>query len=157
MRFNADSLAGDFYTQIQSAPQFQKISREAYGSPLELRIYHTWRINRGSAEASGLMSAVTLGILPVVSSGDHAIVYEVLVNGVLVSSYKYSKSFTHAHSIWGGEDKSYGMGKGGMEWAKSTVAQFLKDAAGDPKLVALTSEFDFYFAPQATSVAPAGT
>jgi len=157
LRFSADALSSGFYDQIQSAPQFQKMSREAYGSPIELRIYHTWRINRGGAEATGLLAAATLGLVPEVSSGDHTIVYEVLVNGVLVSSYKYSKSFTHAHNLWSGADKTFGMGKGGVEWAKSTVNLFLKDAATDPKLIGLAAEFDYYFGPQPPAATPAHT
>jgi hypothetical protein len=145
LRFAADALGDGFYEQIRLAPQFQKMNREALGSPVELRIYHTYRINRGGATATGLLSAVTLGILPQVSSGDHTIVYEILVNGTTLSIYKYSKSLTHAHNLWTGADTTFGMGKDGVDWAKSTVQQFLKDAATDPRLSALTAEFDYYF------------
>jgi hypothetical protein len=145
MRFTADALGSSFYDQIQGAPQFQKMSREAYGSPIELRVYHTWRISRASVTATGLLAAATLGIVPMVSSGDHAIVYEVLVNGVLVSSHRYSKSLTHAHNLWSGADQTFGMGNEGLEWARSTVALFLRDAATDPKLSGLAAEFDYYF------------
>jgi hypothetical protein len=157
LRFHADALSESFFEQLSAAPQFQKLSREAYGSPLELRVYHTWRINRGSAEATGLLAAVTLGILPQVSSGDHTIVYEVLANGVLVASFKYSKALTHARSLWT-EDKSFGMGKDGVEWAHSTVALFLRDAATDAKLAVVSEEFDYYFGtPPVTPAAAPGT
>jgi hypothetical protein len=43
------------------------------------------------------------------------------------------------------KDTTHGMGKEGMEWAKSTVDLFLKDAAADAKLSALAAEFDYYF------------
>lgn len=155
LRFSADALGGSFYEELRQAPQFQKLDREALGSPLELRIYHTWRIAKGSAVATGLLSAVTLGILPQVSSGEHEIVYEVLVNGVLVSSFKYQKNLTHAHSMWTGVDTTHGLGKEGTDWAKSTVELFLRDAAGDPKLSALSAEFAYYFAPAAPPAAPA--
>jgi len=154
LRFNADPLGSGFYDQIRGAPQFQKLSREAAGSPIELRVYHTWRINRGSATATGLLAAATLGLLPQVSSGEHTIVYEVLVNGVPVTSYKYSRSLTHARNLWT-EDKSYGMGKDGMEWAKSTVELFLREAAADARLTALSAEFDYYFGEPQPQAAPA--
>ena len=146
LRFSGDAVGSGFYDQIQRAPQFQKMSREALGSPIELRVYHTYRINRGSATTTGLLAAATLGIFPEVSSGEHTIVYEVLVNGVLLSSYKYSKVLTHARSLWT-TDTTHGMGKDGMQWATSTVDLFLKDAAADPKLAALAAEFDYYFGP----------
>jgi hypothetical protein len=72
-------------------------------------------------------------------------VYELLVNGTPVSSYKYSKALTHAHNLWTGVDTTHGLGKEGMEWAKSTVPMFLRDAAADAKLSALAAEFDYYF------------
>ena len=145
LRFSADSVADPFFEQIQRASQFQKMTREALGSPLELRIYHTYRIARGSAMATGLLGAATLGIIPQVSSGEHSIVYEVLVNGVLLTSYRYSKALTHAHSLWV-QDKTHGLGDEGVKWAASTVDLFVKDAAADPKLAALSAEFDYYFA-----------
>jgi|SRR5579862_7712485 hypothetical protein len=145
LHFNADPLGSDFYDQIQHAPQFQRLDREALGSPIELRVYHTYRINRGGATATGLLSAATLGILPQVSSGDHTIVYEILVNGTQLASYRYTRSLTHAHNIWSGADTTFGMGKDGVQWARSTVEVFLKDAAADPRLAALAAEFDYYF------------
>jgi len=145
LRFAGDALGNGFFDQIQKAPEFQKMDREALGSPIELRVYHTYRINRGSVTTTGLLSAVTIGILPVVASGEHTIVYEIVVNGTPLSTYKYSKSLTHAHNIWSGADTTFGMGKEGVEWARSTVDLFLKDAGADPKLAALTTEFDYYF------------
>jgi hypothetical protein len=44
-------------------------------------------------------------------------------------------------------DTTHGLGKEGVEWAKSTVALFLKDASQDSKLSALITEFDYYFSP----------
>jgi hypothetical protein len=145
LRFSADALGSSFYEQIQRAPQFEKMSRAALGSPIELRVYHTYRINRGSAAASGLLAAATLGIFPMVASGEHSVVYEILVNGTPLATYRYSKTLTHAHNLWSGADTTFGMGKEGMEWARSTVELFLKDAAGDARLSALAAEFDYYF------------
>ena len=146
MRFSADAATTAFFEQIQRAPQFRNLSREALGSPLELRVYHTYRIGRGSATATGLLAAATLGIIPQVMSGEHSIVYEVLVNGVPVSLYRYSRSLTRARSLWV-HDTTHGLGAEGVKWAQSTVDLFVKDAAADPKLAALGAEFDYYFPP----------
>jgi len=154
MRFSGDELGGEFFEQIQRAPLFTKMSREAIGSPIELRVYHTYRINRGGATASGLLAAATLGILPEVSSGEHAVVYEVLVNGVVLSTYKYHRSLTRAHNLWS-TDTTHGLGKDGLEWAKSTVDQFVRDAGADAKLTALIAEVDYYFAPAPAPAQPA--
>ncbi|MBV8208841.1 MAG: hypothetical protein JO133_02150 [Burkholderiaceae bacterium] len=144
LRYNSDSVTNDLFDSIHHAPQFDKLSREAIGSPIELRVYHTYRIDRGAATATGFLAGVTLGLIPQVSSGNHSIVYEVLVNGVPVTSHTYSTSLTRVRNIWT-QDKTYGLGEDGIKWARSTVDLFLKDAAADPKLAALRSEFNYYF------------
>jgi len=144
LRYNSDSVTNDLFDSIHHAPQFDKLSREAIGSPIELRVYHTYRIDRGAATATGFLAGVTLGLIPQVSNGNHSIVYEVLVNGVPVTSHTYSRSLTRVRNIWS-QDKTYGLGEDGIKWAKSTVDLFVKDAAADPKLVALRSEFNYYF------------
>jgi hypothetical protein len=146
LRFVADAVTNGFFDEIRRAPQFQKLSREAVGSALELRSYHTYRINRGSATATGLLAAATLGLFPQVSNGEHSIVYELVVNGVPLSSYKYERSLTHTRSLWM-QDTTHGMGAEGVKWANSTVELFIRDAAADPKLAALKAEFEYYFVP----------
>jgi len=145
LRFSADLVTSSFFDKIQRAPQFQRMSRQALGSPIELRAYHSYRINRGSATATTLLAAATLGLFPQVTSGEHSIVYELMVNGAVISSYKYSMALTSARNLWF-QDTTHGLGQDGVKWAESTVELFLKDAASDPKLAALSAEFDYYFA-----------
>jgi hypothetical protein len=144
LNYHSDSVTGDLFDPIQHTPQFEKLSREALGSPIELHVYHTFRIDRGAATATGLLAAATLGLIPQVSNGHHSIVYEVLVNGVLLTSYRYSTALTRVRNIWS-QDKTQGLGEDGVKWVRSTVDLFLKDASADPKLAALRTEFDYYF------------
>jgi hypothetical protein len=144
LRFTSDSVTAEFFDRIQHAPEFANLSKEAVGSPFELRVYHTYRIDRGAATATGLLGAATLGIIPRVLPGSHSIVYEILVNGVTVSTHRYSTDLTRVQSMWS-HDKTSGLGEDGLKWARSTVDLFVKDAAADPKLPALRSEFDYYF------------
>jgi hypothetical protein len=145
LRFSSDVVTSSLFDKIQRTPQFQGMSRQALGSPIELRVFHTYRINRGSATASAMMSAATLGLFPQVMSGEHSIVYDVLVNGVVLASYKYSVTLTHARSLWV-QDTTHGLGNEGVKWVESTVDLFVKDAANDPKLDALSTEYNYYFA-----------
>ena len=47
-------------------------------------------------------------------------------------------------------DPTYGLGQDGLDWAKSTAAEFAAKAAQDPAVVALAKEYAFYFGPGAT-------
>jgi hypothetical protein len=164
LRFASDMVTAELFDPIQHTAQFKRLSKEAAGSAIELRVYHSYRINRGAALATGLLGAATLGLIPRVSNGEHAIVYEVVVNGEPVSTFRYNTEITRVQSMWS-RDKTFGLGEDGLKWARGTVERFAQDAGRDPKLAALQAEFDDYFgaaavtpaAPSATSAASAST
>ena len=78
------------------------------------------------------------------SSGEHSIIYELRVNGVPLSSYKYTKTLSRAHNVWV-RDNTHGLGNDGVKWPQSTVGLFLREAAADPKIAELRAELDYYF------------
>jgi hypothetical protein len=148
VHFAGGAIGDDIYNSLRQAPRFTQLDRETVGSPIELRVYrqlHTTKGNRAKGEVTGLLAASTLGLLPVVLSGEHEIVYEYRVNGQLVSRYTYRKAITRSVNMWGGKDDTRGLGKDGLEWARATAAQFLKDSADDKALAALLDEYNEYF------------
>jgi hypothetical protein len=148
IRFLGGVAGDELYNRLLQAPRFKKMSREVYGSPIELRVYqrvHTTRGNRVGGTVTGLLAATTLGLFPAVFSGEHSVVYEYYVHGVLLTSYSYSKQLSRSTHLWGANDTTHGLGKDGLEWAKSTTDLFLKDSAADAKLAQLVSEYRSYF------------
>lgn len=144
----AGTVAGDeLYTLIKANPRFAKLDKELVGSPVSLRVTQSFALSSGG-KATGLASAIlaggTLGLLPVVTNGDLVITYEMVVNGTVLSTYAYQKNFTRSQNIYS-TDTTYGLGKDGLAWTRTTVEQFLADAAKDPKLDALLAEYQFYF------------
>jgi hypothetical protein len=147
LRFSSDSIGNGLFQRLAQAPLFQKLSRDVIGSPIELRVYHTFQLTNGgrvSGAVSGMLAAGTLGLLPQVYSGEHAMIYEVVVNGAVISTHTYRKAIARAHNLWSA-DSSAGLGKDGLGWAASTVDQFLTDSATDPKLAQLIEEYSYYF------------
>ena len=147
MRFAGDAIGTGLYAPLLLSPRFVKMSRDVIGSPIELRVYHSFQMSRGGrvgGEVSGLLAAGTLGLLPHMYSGEHTITYDVVVNGAVVTSYVYRKSLSRTHNLWS-KDNTHGLGKEGVEWVNSTVAQFLNDSASDAKLSDLCAEYAFYF------------
>ena len=84
-----------------------------------------------------------------VISGEHELVYEYRVNDKLVSRYSYRKAITRSLHLWNTKDDTHGLGKDGLEWARSTADQFLQDSASDKDLAALLDEYNEYFPPDA--------
>ncbi|HEU4780828.1 MAG TPA: hypothetical protein VFS58_13180 [Steroidobacteraceae bacterium] len=142
------SIANDeLFELVSKSDQFTRIDKELYGSPLHLRVMHSLQPTSGG-KATGLLSAIfsggTLGLLPVVTNNSLVVTYEVRVHGRELVSYSYQRSFTRAVNIWA-KDETYGLGKDGLEWLKSTATEFTAAAASDAKLTSLKKEYERYF------------
>ena len=95
---------------------------------------------------SGLLAVGTLGLSPVVMSGEHALHYELYVNGQRIARYEYSAKLSRNEHLNGGApDATHGLGPDGVVWAKSTVDLFLNDFARDRAVRALNDEYQVYF------------
>lgn len=154
MNFYASVASKELLQQVKAAPAFARLDAELVGSPIQLRVTHSLQPTAGG-QAAGLLSAIwagsTLGLLPVVTSNNFVLSYEIRVNGQEIARYDFSRSFTRAVNIWMEKnDPTYGLGQDGLDWAKSTAAEFAAKAAQDPAVVALAKEYAFYFGPGAT-------
>ena len=152
MNFLASVAGDELFTTLKANPTFGQLDKDFVGSPVVLLITHSLRPT-AAGKATGLLSAitsgVTLGLLPVVTNNSLVMTYIVRVNGKDVATYSYEHTFTRAINIWGNKnDTTHGLGQEGLEWVKSTAADFAKDASHDAKLADLKTEYDFYFGAQ---------
>lgn len=154
MNFYASVAGDELLANIKASPAFRKVDKDLPGSPLVLRVTHTFQPTAGG-QAAGFMTALlagsTLGLLPVVTNNNLVLVYEVRVNGKTLLRQDFQRSFTRASAIWNAtaDDPTHGLGADGLEWAKSTATDFADKAAQDPALLALATEYAFYFGPVA--------
>ena len=158
--FRADPSGNDLFDALQSAHLFAHLSKEAPGSPIQLRIYHSVHPAHVDAKNffSGLLSVGTLGLSPVIMSGEHTMHYELYVNGQRISRYEYSAKLSHNAYTYGKTvDATHGLGPDGVIWAKSTVGLFLNDLAHDNSVRALNDEYQVYFGPLAPAAGVAVT
>jgi hypothetical protein len=147
MRWFGTVAGEELYKLVKADARFAQLNSELIGSPVLLRVSHSFEATSGG-KAAGLASAIlagsTLGLLPVVMNNDLIINYELVVNGTTLSTYTYRKNFTRSVNIYA-KDETYGLGKEGLAWAKSTVAEFLAAVRDDAKLAELVAEYEFYF------------
>ena len=114
----------------------------------QLRIYHSVHPAKVDAKNffSGLLSVGTLGLSPVIMSGEHTMHYELYVNGQRILRYEYSTKLSRNEYMHGKTvDATHGLGPDGVAWAKSTVDLFLNDLAHDNSVRALNDEYRVYF------------
>ncbi|MBS0422275.1 MAG: hypothetical protein JSR66_31510 [Proteobacteria bacterium] len=157
--FHADAAGNDLFDALHSSPLLAHLSKEAPGAPIQLRIYHSVHPAHVDAKNffSGLLSVGTLGLSPVVMSGEHTLHYELYVNGQRVARHEYSANLSRKQYLRGNTaDATHGLGPDGQVWAKSTVDLFLKDLAHDDAVRMLTDEYQRYFGvPSAAVPSPA--
>jgi hypothetical protein len=154
MNFVSSVASDELFTALKANATFGQLDKELYGSPIVLLVTHSLRPT-AAGKATGLLSALwaagTLGLLPVVTNNSLVVTYSIRVNGQDVATYSYERDLTRAVNIWANKnDRTHGLGREGLEWLKSTVADFAKDAAHDAKVAELKREYDFYFGAQPT-------
>jgi len=157
--FRADASGNDLFDALQTAHMFAHLSKEAPGSPIQLRLYHTVHPAHVDAKNffSGLLMVGTLGLAPVIMSGEHTMHYELYVNGQRLLQYEYSAKLSRNEHLNGkATDTTHGLGPDGVVWAKSTVDMFLKDLANDRSVHALNDEYQVYFGNNASTVGVGG-
>jgi hypothetical protein len=151
MNYYSSIARDELFAAIKSHPAFAKLDKELYGSALTVRVTHSLRPT-AAGMATGVFSAIltggTLGLIPAVSNNNFVLTYELRVHGKTAATFTYHKTFTRAINIWA-KDQTYGLGTDGLEWAKSTAAQFASDAAKDPRVLDIKREHDLYFAAEA--------
>jgi hypothetical protein len=144
----ASTIASDeIYDALKRTATFTSMDKEKPGNPVIVRVSHSYghtSAGTASAVASALFAGVTLGLLPAVSNRDLVVTYEILVNGSVLLSYRYSKNVTRVFNIHS-TDKTYGLGADGLAWVTGTAAQFAGDAARDPKYAELQAEYRYYY------------
>jgi hypothetical protein len=147
MSFYGSIASDEVFDLIKKTDQFARLDKELFGSPLHLRVMHSLQPT-ASGKATGLLSAIftggTLGLIPAVTNNSLMVTYEVRVHGRELVSYSYQRTFTRAVNIWA-KDETHGLGKEGLEWLKSTAAEFTAAAAIDPTLASLKNEYERYF------------
>ncbi|MBS0380044.1 MAG: hypothetical protein JSS29_16310 [Proteobacteria bacterium] len=154
--FHGDGAGAELFDALHASPMLVNLSKEAPGSPIQLFIYHTVRPAHVDAKNffSGLAAVGTLGLSPVVMSGEHSMHYELLVNGQKVLRREYTANLSRKEYLNNkAADTTHGLGPDGEVWAKTTVDLFLKDLANDPAVRALTGEYQLYFGTAAASTA----
>jgi hypothetical protein len=146
--FRGDASGDELFDALKSSHRFAQLSKEAPGSPIQLRVYHSARPASVDAKNffSGLLAVATLGLSPVIMSGEYTMHYELYVNGQRLSTYEYNAKLSRNEHLNGRKaDPTHGLGAEGLVWAKSTVDLFLNDLAHDDSMRMLNDEYQVYF------------
>jgi hypothetical protein len=149
MKFVASVAEDELYQGVKSVPAFSQLDKDLVGSQIVVVVTHGFKPT-AAGQATGFLSALvsgsTLGLIPLVTNNNLVLTYEIRVNGDDIVRRDYERSFTRVQNIWANkDDPTHGLGAEGLEWARTTSAQFANEAAVDPAVLALAAEYRQYF------------
>ncbi|WP_143870457.1 hypothetical protein [Catenovulum sediminis] len=145
IRFISNLKDEDSFEPLKQQAILANLSQSAPGCPLSLVVsVETPSTSGGDAAAftSIMLSASTLGVVPVVSNNDVIIRYQIKVNGETLSEYSYSNNFTDTDFFWA---MDFGLSDEAKQWVVSTTETFAQDLSTDEKLAELLNEYAYYF------------
>lgn len=149
MKFIASVAEDELYQGVKSVPAFSQLDKDLVGSQIVVVVTHGFKPT-AAGQATGFLSALvsgsTLGLIPMVTNNSLVLTYEIRVNGDDIVRRDYERSFTRVQNIWANkDDPTHGLGEEGLEWARTTSAQFAAEAAADPAVLELATEYRYYF------------
>jgi hypothetical protein len=142
---NSGDLPVELREKIAKVPFFANLDRNNFGSPYYFTVYISDQATSGgnaAAATSGLLAAVTLGVVPVVSNSDTVVRYEIWINRHRYANYEFSKNFGKVSNIW---MEGTQMDKNVLAWVLTTVDELEAQINKDPLIDALYKDHDKYF------------
>ena len=135
-----------FEEELSQFGAFSDISKESVGLPIGLRVLKGHRTKQDGTQFSSLMlSASTLGIIPIVQNTEFKVHYEVWVQGKLIKTFKYQMDSTDVNNIWTSNYSSRETKPTEEVFIVDTLPQFLTELAKEDELQAVFNEYWLYF------------
>jgi len=135
-----------FAEKLKSFGAFTEINETAVGYPIGLRVLKGHRTKQdGTQFSSMLLSASTLGIIPVVQNTEFKVHYELFVQGKLISTFKYQLDSTDVDNFWTAAYKTHKVTPTEEQFIVDTLPQFLTELSQDEKAAATFKEYWTYF------------
>lgn len=114
--------------QIEKYNAFSALDDKAVGLPIGVRVLKGHRTKQDGTQFSSLMlSASTLGIIPVVSNTEFKVRYDVFVQGKSIESFEYVMDSTDVNNFWTSAYKDFETSPTEEQFLRDTVPQFLKE------------------------------
>lgn len=148
--FLVSNIDKESYTNaLNKHEAFERLDKEAIGLPIGLRIYKGRHVKQDGTQFSSLMlSAGTLGLLPIVSNTEFTLYYDIFVQGKLLERFEYSMDSTQVNNIWTNPHGISETKPAEEVFMETSIDRFLNDLQDSEKAQELFSEYNEYFGDQ---------
>ncbi|MBQ4864179.1 hypothetical protein J8L98_21035 [Pseudoalteromonas sp. MMG013] len=135
-----------FLDKFNKYQAFETLDKEAVGLPIGVRVLKGHKTKQDSTQFSSMMlSASTLGLIPLVSNTEFKVRYDVFVQGKSIAHFEYSMDSKDINNMWTAAYKDHKTKPSEILFLQDTLPKFLTELKGDPKVQAAFSEYREYF------------
>jgi|GEM_PF-1406557 len=135
-----------FTQKLEEFKAFSLLDEKAVGIPIGLRILKGHRTKQDGTQFSSLMlSASTLGIIPVVSNTEFKVRYDVFVQGKSIANYEYTMDSTDVNNFWTAAYREYETKPSEQQFLEATLARFLNEIKTNKEVQGVFTEYYDYF------------
>ena len=114
--------------KLEEYKAFTALDDKAVGLPIGVRVLKGHRTKQDGTQFSSLMlSASTLGIIPVVSNKEFKVRYDVFVQGRSIESFEYMMDSTDVDNFWTSAYKEHQTTPTEEQFLLDTLPQFLNE------------------------------
>ena len=136
----------DFINKVESFAAFEKVDDKSVGMPLGVRVLKGKRVKQdGTSFSSVMLSATTLGLVPVVSNKEFKVYYDVFVQGNSIAQFTYQLDSTDVDHLWIGDNEVTKTSPDEAVFLEHSVSLFLKDIKDHKEIQAVFAEYWEYF------------
>jgi hypothetical protein len=132
--------------QLEKFQAFTDLETDAIGLPIGIRIvklHHSK--NDGTKFSSLLLSASTLGLVPIVSNTEFKVRYDVFVQGDIISTFVYQIESTDVSNFWSGPDDNKETKPAEQLFIEETMVRFLNELKTNNEVQSIFKEYWGYF------------
>lgn len=136
----------EFKDKLDTFAAFENLDEKAVGLPIGLRILKLHRTKQDGTQFTSLMlSASTLGLIPVVSNTEFKVRYDIFVQGKSIADFEYLMDSTDVNNIWTSAYQNREVKPSEEVFLKDTLAQFLTELQSNEKAQSVFAEYREFF------------
>jgi hypothetical protein len=146
--FQTNIEDGSFKELLTSINAFDELNETAVGLPIGLLVRKDLRMKSDAKGISSiLLSASTLGLVPVMSNKEFSVRYDIFLQGKSVANYSYEMTTGDVENLWSGAGAA---GRQSLKpeeeiFMEHSINSFLNDLKADESVQAVFAEYDKYY------------
>ena len=146
--FITDIDSSSFEEKLESYEAFSSLDETSIGLPIGVRVLTALRREDDARTfSSGMVSAATLGLVPVLSNKTFKVRYDIFVQGKSLEKFEYEMTSSDVENLWqySRQGQARELKESEELFLNNTINQFLNDVSKSDKVQEIFSEYYQYY------------